>query len=111
MADYYTQFSTMIENLSTEEVVWIKENISGYAVEDDFSQFDYTFVGDGLWIYSEEDGVPDAVAGFVQAFLKEFRPQAIKVIGWANTCSKPRVDSFWGGMAVEIGRASCRERG
>jgi hypothetical protein len=100
MAEYYTQFSTEIENLTEAEREWIKENIVGYALENDDDLFSYDFEGNGLWIYAEEYGVPEAVADFVQDFFKKFRPQAIKVIGWANTCSKPVTDAFGGGYVL-----------
>jgi hypothetical protein len=100
MANYFTQFSIEIEDLTDAEREWARENIVGYAVELDDIQFEYEFIMSGLWIYAEENGVPEAVAYFVQDFFRKFRPNAVKTIGWANTCSKPVADAFGGGYVL-----------
>lgn len=114
MAEYYTQFSIEIKDLTEAEREWIKENIVGYTLwiadEVEDKLFDYEFEGNGLWIYSEEYGLPEAVADFVQDFFKKFRLQERKVFGWANTCSKPRADAFSGGSVLVTARGQLWSR-
>ena len=99
MPDYNTQFSTEIVHLTQVEKIWIKENVDGYAVEDDSNLFDHELDENGgnLWLYADEYGSPGAVADFLQDFFKKFRPQETKVFGWAETCSRPVLDAFGGG--------------
>ena len=53
-----------------------------------------------LWIYSDSYGCLDQVAVLVQKFLRKFRPDDIWTIGYAATCSKPRVGEFGGGVVI-----------
>lgn len=107
MADYYTDFSFSIDDLTVEESQWIREKLDeiddggdedawlccDVTIETDFHQ------GPGYcWIRSEAgSGNIEAVADFCGEFLAEFRPDKWIEFEWANTCSKPRVDSFGGG--------------
>lgn len=50
-----------------------------------------------LSLYSEENCDLDAVAIFVQAFLKKFHPDHCFTMAWSFTCSKMRSGDFGGG--------------
>ncbi len=125
MPNYYTQFSTAIESLSEDEAAWLKRVLqdtwdldpdgSEYAwlIEqmdetdtdlEGWPSFGHQFKENGdkpyLWVYSEESGNIEHVAGLVQAFLAKFRPDVTVSLEWAETCSKPAVDSFGGGAVV-----------
>jgi hypothetical protein len=56
--------------------------------------------GGALWIYAEESGNPDQVAVVLEEYLKLFAPTGVITFTWACTCSKMRVDEFFGGAAV-----------
>ena len=115
MANNYLQLSTGIENITSEEKKWIDDNIEKFSQQDD-DGYDYTTfqweweknatdcdgektVQDGsyLWIYGEEYAEVGNVADFMQAFLKENRPESSLYFSWAETCSKLRIDNFHGG--------------
>ena len=53
-----------------------------------------------MWLYAEESGNPLAVAQFVQAFLKRFRPEESFALTYAYFCDKPRLGEFGGGAIV-----------
>jgi hypothetical protein len=53
-----------------------------------------------LWLYSEGHGSLEQVALLVQSFLRKFRPSDIWTIGYAATCSIPRVGPFGGGVVI-----------
>jgi len=107
MADNYLQLSTSIENITPEEKKWIDDNIEKFSQQNDapdddgcdYSTFQWDWEGDGsyLWIYGEEYAEVDNVADFMQAFLKENRPESSLYFSWAETCSKLRIDNFHGG--------------
>lgn len=61
--------------------------------------FEWKLDDDGLWVYAEEFGNPEAVAAFIQEFLIEFNRTDSWALTWANTCSKPRIGEFSGGAA------------
>lgn len=125
MADYYTTYSFAIPDLVGLEPTWWKllgEYIEGSNEGEDMSDPVYadfanlfddpqyislTFAVEAnpgkpasLWVYTEESGSPEDAAAAVQAFLAKFRPAEILGFEWANTCSKPRLDSFGGGAAL-----------
>jgi len=110
MADNYLQYSAQITDLTIEERKWLQSKIdlidaheSEDEREDDFNVDSDENYGslvlekNDLWLYSDEFGDPAAVADFVQAFLKKFRPDACFTFEWACTCSKPRLEEFGGG--------------
>jgi hypothetical protein len=113
MANNYLQLSTSIENITPDEKTWIDNNIEKFDKElvecskedDNFDKDDYTSTfeweleqdGSYLWIYGEEYANVESVADFMQAFLKENRPESSLYFSWAETCSKLRIDNFHGG--------------
>lgn len=122
MANYYTQFSEVIPNLTEEEKAWLEralqdtdllsdneelewENAFGDIFEHGV-QFEHQFIenpnssyGNYLWVHASEGCVEELIA-LVQAFLARFRPTESWFMSWAATCSKPRVGEFGGGWAV-----------
>lgn len=106
MANNYLFFSEEITNLTPEETEWIETELAKEPEKpedyDDLPDFEWKVCSnpDGthsLWLYSEEYSDPAQVAGFVQAFLKKFRPTGYFELQWAETCSKPRIGEFGGG--------------
>jgi len=126
MADYYTQFSGSIDDLTAEEIAWVRKeltpplereeynpgaeaflqqwlkdhNLNDPAEHEYWPRFDWSLDGDGLWIYSDEDGCIDHVGIFVRRFLSLWRPAAVFSLTWADTCSKLRTGAFSGGWLV-----------
>lgn len=55
-----------------------------------------------VWL-SDEDGAPnlDAVAGLIQLYYRTLEmSNSIHTFCWAETCSKPRIDAFGGGVVA-----------
>lgn len=117
MADNYTSFSLQIENLTEAEIAWIKEfrliedpeeewevfsKMVPRADKDDFygMGFNHSLDRDGWWIYSEDGGMSYNAGVVIRAFLAKFRPKEIVMFQWADTCSKPAIDQFGGGVVV-----------
>lgn len=50
-----------------------------------------------IWIYAEENGDVEVLVAILQLFLKECRPTGKIGFTWANTCSRPLLNSFDGG--------------
>jgi hypothetical protein len=102
MADNYTQFSTMIENLTESERAWCVKYLEELAARSDEEIQEQGDCGialesEGLWLYAEEYGDVEFAALVIQEFLKNCRPDKCFGFEWANTCSKPRIDEFSGG--------------
>ena len=125
MANYYTLFSEVIEDLTPEEEAWLTKVLTIDPDKMDEAQFDdWTQNGfDGicpdtcpdcwpsfswsisdkdreLWVYAEDCGDLENVFSVIQRFLQKFRPQAHWTIQWSESCSKPRVDAYGGGAAL-----------
>lgn len=107
MANNYRQFSEMLLSLTKREKKWLETALDGKSTIfnsrlkqegiEDFPNFDWDFLPEGFWLYSEEGGDIDHVALLVQEFLKRFRPNHWFGLTWADTCSKPRIGEFDGG--------------
>lgn len=109
MADFYTQFSSGIGELTKEEAEWCDANLHDLTVNredtDDPLEFEWRLEKDAsgtfLWLHDCGDyGNVEQVADFVQSFLIRWRPKEVWYMSWACTCSKPRIDSFDGGAVV-----------
>ena len=112
MADYYNQFSEVVENLTPDEIYFFEivldiaripeelkkqfdpETWSWPPCAHEFEKFDTTT---NLWLHSEENFNLEGVANLIQHFLKNFRPKHCFALTWAATCSRPRVGEFSGG--------------
>jgi len=131
MANNYTRFSEMIDDMTPEEAEWI-ETVLGIDIDDakDHDQavanladllghkteelkdvdldwwpgFEWsTTVGekDSLWLYCEEDFQEDCLILFIQSFIRKFRPDYVFTLSAACFCDKPRIKEF-GGFCLVI---------
>ncbi len=129
MANNYCEYSESISDLTEVEIKWLEKQITANdeAFSKDkidweeyfaaslrpYSHVDNFGMGDPrrgrgrrrpsrMWItaYGDDGGSLDAVANFLQKFLKKFRADEIVTITWADTCSKPRIGEFGGGAVV-----------
>ena len=57
----------------------------------------------GLWLHSSDGGI-DAACAFIQHLLGKFQPVGSVSFEWSCDCSKPRVDAYGGGAAVITAR-------
>lgn len=109
MANYYTVFSTSIDDLSIEEKKWWELTLNA-AKEDpeivwpgkDFEavEFEWEVEDDSVWLYAEESGDVDQVLLLIQKFLRAFRPDDVRSLSWASYCGAPRLNEQGGGGAV-----------
>lgn len=128
MADYYTHFSTAIDDPTTEDKEWWRTTLElidkfrGEEVDEksyeSLTQHEKQIldavtddgyinwgigseVGEDVW-FTDEDGAPnlDGLAKLIQIFHQKLRPKGIHTFRWSETCSKPRLDSFGGGVMV-----------
>jgi len=107
MADSYLQFSEMLILSSKEERSWVEQFIDNppkdFLTKYDcleYLPFSAELEKEGLWIYSEDYGNPDAICDFVQQFLAKFAPDKCWTLHYAYTCSKLRVGEFGGGTVL-----------
>ena len=120
MADYFTNFSLVIELASGTEQAYaldLDQKARGLQEGDELPEgfppalagvmedWQFETVADdsgtkhGLWLHSTYGGV-DAVCAFIQHLLQKFNPQGRVTFEWSHDCSKPRVDAYGGGAAV-----------
>lgn len=124
MADNFTHFSFAIPLEGDEQKAWAQravdylnaaamvdldpDELEGIDGDDEFRSIlpDDEIVGfeasvdeDGIWIHSEDSGTPEHVVGLAQAFLVKCDPDGYVSFEWADTCSRPILDSFGGGAA------------
>ena len=127
MANYYTQFSSVLELISEEEKIWcetrleelsrtregdntpIPEEGAGFDGEGEIERYESQadFEADietdrkknarCVWFHGSESDNIDHIAAFVQEYLAKFHPDQCWSMEWANTCDGERVDSFSGG--------------
>lgn len=57
----------------------------------------------GIWLHSSNGGI-DAVCAFIQHLLRKFNPAGCVEFEWSNDCSKPRADAYGGGAAIITAR-------
>jgi hypothetical protein len=113
MADSYTQFSVMIpfpadvEQVRAFLKVWEVE--SDAAQEEDEDDWYNTYGGfeyeprpeEGVRVHdTDRSGNVEAAALFIQRYLHDLGMKEAVYMGWANTCSKPRINEFSGGGVV-----------
>jgi hypothetical protein len=101
MADYFTQFSTMVVATKAKERNWLREEIldrSDYSKHEDSTlDCEWSTQEDGVWLRSNESPNLEAVASLIHDFLKKFNRKDAVTITWASFCSKLRVDEQTGG--------------
>jgi hypothetical protein len=102
MADFYSQFSQVVDLNTPEELTWWQdlkdrhESLRWPASDDDIPNEDYDFdfdIEEGrVWVYCTREGSESsAAAEQIHRFLKQFGRDDIIEIPVACWCSKPRV--------------------
>ena len=105
MADYYTQFSSMIPCDTLEQMEWLVAELGeddedyGQAVEFETNNSTKERPFD-IWIYSDESADLEQLASIICEYQKHFDLKEPWYLEWANTCSKSRLDGFSGGAFV-----------
>ena len=130
MSDIYTQLSEVLCIRSQEEEDWIKDKLTAIdqAINNDVLpkdtpkwitdwpdgyqelgfdwEIDRTGKNPKLWVHGDDVNL-DALAEFIQRFLKRFDEDGCWRCTWAGTCSKYVIGEFGGGaMFVTAQRAS-----
>jgi hypothetical protein len=108
MADYFTQFSCVLDvgaPENTARALAIYEADCAVALEAQFSNGFFVSVpsedaGSQLWIRDEGAGDPETVIRFVKICAAEFGLSGCWGFQYSNACSKPRLDGFGGGAHV-----------
>ena len=113
MADYYTQFSCILDVGSAENAAradTILRELQGEADDEDsslgFSMEPDPDTGPGaLWIHDDESGEPEHVIKFVLRCAEALDLTGLWGFAWALSCSKPRLDAFGGGaQMIDLGK-------
>lgn len=120
MADYYTNFSCLLaiprEHKDLVKRLLVHEEdpieVIDFPSGEESPQFGWQWEGETvhggkprpedewLWIYSDGCGNVDDVCAFVAYVQKRFQLDEPFVIEWSNSCSKPRLDAFGGGVCI-----------
>ncbi|MCI4679057.1 hypothetical protein K9U39_17635 [Rhodoblastus acidophilus] len=109
MADYFTQFSCLLDVGAPENAARALElyeaDCADGAMEAKFSNGFFVSVpsqdsGNQLWIRDEGAGDPESVIRFVKICASEFSLSGHWGFQYSNMCSKPRLDGFGGGAHV-----------
>lgn len=109
MADYYTHFSTLIHFRDRKEQLWLLAQLDAQdtSAEDEGPYCNYKDEpnNQAVWVYTEESGNVNGLADLVARFQTRFAIPTPWILEWANTCSRPVLDSFSGGaIAVYKGK-------
>lgn len=116
MADYFTQFSCILDVGTAENVVRAEEIRRRFADELDEAEgaqlgFDLAPDPDhgpgALWISSDGYGEPEHVIRFALPCAEAFDLHGRWGFTWALTCSRPRLDGFGGGAQL-LDLGACR---
>jgi hypothetical protein len=122
MADYYTNFSLVLElpdQSSQKYALKLAEEAGSWQLDEQIpTDFPASLVEVleiwnfeteaetspdqgkyGLWLHSSNGGI-DAVCAFIQHLLRKFNPTGRVEFEWSNDCSKPRTDAYGGGAAI-----------
>ena len=109
MADYYTQFSCILDVGAAENVARaasIRQQLASTLEEDEDADIGFDVEPDptsgpgALWISSDGYGEPEHVIAFVLRCAEEFDLRGRWGFRWALTCSRPRLDGFGGGAQL-----------
>ena len=111
MADYYTQFSTVLDvGGRADEAMVVVDRMrdeldadpeNGAVSEMAFDCIEIDEQDGKIWIRSDENGGAEDAAAIILEIGKELGLKGAHSFEWANTCSKPRLDAFGGG-AVRV---------
>lgn len=95
MANNCLRFSEQIDLADEVQAAWVRKQLG------DSDGFEWEIIDESgkrtLLLFAEESGDPHAVARFVQAFLRRFRPNGSFSLTYAAYCEKPRLGEFGGG--------------
>lgn len=116
MADYYTRFSIMLEDLTDEELTWWRDRVARgedapelVAEVERPNDLDLVWppceieiddTARTVWLYSVESADLEGVSYLLQEFLKDTNSDRIVPLEWSNDCSRPRLDAYGGGAMV-----------
>ena len=123
MADNYLQFSEQILDLTQKEYAWllrVLETVTDDMQPDELKSFsaelglkpsdfewgwpgfncEFEDEGKTLWIYAEEYTNVGNLGAFLHSFMKATGRKGYIAVTWAETCSKPRVGEFGGGILL-----------
>lgn len=126
MADNYLQYSVEVTGLTDEEIAWFQQALTWDLSEeqekaeaqgadpdtvtppgwwDDYggscgTSYELDKKGREILLYAEESGNVGGAAELLFTFVTTYRPDAIYVIEWAETCSRMRPGQFGGGACV-----------
>lgn len=76
---------------------WAEEHDREMEDVINWPEFEWEFVDEGLWMFSDDQGRPYDVALVVQRFLKRFYPEECFALTYAETTSPPDPGGFGGG--------------
>ncbi len=124
MPNYYTQVSIELDSLTPVEHRWLDHMLSldldepvdarrfslwtgkvdaPVLLDEGWPPCDYSFSGQALWLYGDHVWM-DNLIWLVHAFYRLFRPDEVYYIGYAETCSCPRLDAYAGGAVLVTAR-------
>jgi len=123
VANYYRQFCGVLEKVTDKEWETLSEWVAPVIETPNFSEkrwrkllreqpwrdkehdelrcnFTVEREGEDVFFGEDESGDVDAVAKYVQAFLKKHRTEGYFIMGFADTCDKSRPGGFGGGAVL-----------
>ena len=113
MANYYLQFSSILDVDTAENAARAEEIRGEFAAElyrhegeslGFVMELNHERLG-ALWIYSDEYGEPEHVIRFVLRCAEMLNLSGLWGFTWSLSCSKPRLDAFGGGaQLVDLGK-------
>jgi len=129
MADYYTNFSLVLElpdQSAQEYALKVAQEAADMRFGEDPPELPPDFPASlvdvleiwlfeteaqgslepdkyAVWLHSSDGGI-DAACTFIQHLLRKFNPAGCVEFEWSNDCSKPRTDAYGGGAAIITAR-------
>lgn len=109
MADYFTQFSCILDVGSADHVARandIRDQLAAELEHDEGADLGFEMDADpdngpgALWLHSDGYGEPEHVIRFALACAEAFDLKGRWGFTWALTCSRPRLDGFGGGAQL-----------
>lgn len=99
MADYFTEFSTYIPYANDAQRDWLLAALqkANTSTGSEICKYEDHPKEHGIWVASEDYGNCEALAAVVSAYQRRYKLTTPWTLGWANTVSRPIVDSFSGG--------------
>ena len=114
MADYFTQFSCILNVGSTENAARandIRDELDAELDREEGATLGFAMTVDhetgagALWLHSDEYGEPEHVITFVLRCAEALGLDGVWGFSWSHSCSRPRVDAFGGGAhVIDLGK-------